>query len=73
MVHDQTDPSEVWEVKHNLDSTNVSVECWVEIDDTHTKILPSRVVSDQNTTTITFTRPYVGRVKIHNRKRWSDN
>ena len=74
MLHEHVTSSTVWEVKHNLNTLSPAVTCWIETDELLIKILPLAIeAKDENTTEITFTRPYTGRVEIRREKRWSDD
>lgn len=73
MVYEHETPSEVWEVTHNFNTSILCVECWVEIDGTHTKILPLSIENKTpNLIIITFTRPYTGKATISPVKHWRD-
>lgn len=59
--HTQATASKTWTVTHNLDTTAPVVECWVDVEDTVTKIIPSEIkVINRNKLTIRFLKPYLG-------------
>lgn len=74
MRHEQSNPSECWEITHNLNTDKIQVECWTEVGTEYIKILPLSInMQDQNTVVIEFTKPRTGFVKLINKKRWCDS
>lgn len=74
MVHQQLDVSDQWLVIHNLNTFNLSVDCWVDVDGVKTKILPVAVRSiDDDNVKVLFSRPYKGEANVVRQKCWSDN
>jgi len=63
--HTQATASKIWTVTHNLDTTAPVVECWVDVEDTVTKIIPSEIkVISKDKLRIAFLRPYQGAVFV---------
>lgn len=65
-THTQALPLQTWTVTHNLNLPGgVAVDVMVSIDSVMTKILPQDVsIVDENTITITFTKPYGGVARL---------
>jgi len=52
----------------------LSVECWVVVSGTKTKIIPASITPvDDHNVKITFTKAYSGEARVEHQKRWSDN
>lgn len=59
--HDQSSPSSVWVIQHNIGSIAPIVDVWSDIDGSLVKIMPKRVeVVDLTTCRVYFNNPQHG-------------
>lgn len=63
--HTQTTSSSTWTISHNLNTTAIVIDVFVDDSGDLKKILPNTVVhTDDNTCTVTFTSNRTGRARV---------
>jgi len=62
---EQSVPSNVWNITHNLNNKSVGVNCWVDVDGMTVRIYPNIVHHvDANVCQIEFLHNYAGYIEI---------
>lgn len=63
--HNQTVPTQNWNIQHNLDSTELFIQCYISDESGLVPIFPNNIeFADNNTLNVNFTSPRTGKVKI---------
>lgn len=61
-IHNQETASSSWTINHGMNNTGVIVQCF---DDQNKVVIPDEIVStDNNTVTVTFTQPILGKAIV---------